>query len=232
MSTARFAVIGLGQFGHSIAIQLSQRGAEVLAIDNNEDHIEAVSGEVAYGVTMDATDMKALKAQNIQDMDAVIVAIGEDFDALLLCAVLLMELKVKRIIARAEGRHQRMILEKIGVHEILSPEDEIGKLVAEKLINPNIISCIQLPDEYEIVEIITPRGIANRTLEDISLRNKYRLNLITLKREFEAEDGSGGTKMEEHIIGVPTSDTIILPSDTIIVFGRQKDIQRFVEINQ
>lgn len=231
MNSSRFAVIGLGQFGTSIARELSMRGAEVLAIDNNEDHIDAVSGEVAFGVTMDATDLKALKAQNIQDMDAVIVAIGEDFDALLLCVVLLMELNVKRIIARAEGRHQRMILEKIGVKEILSPEDEIGKLVAEKLVNPSIISCIALPDDHEIVEIMTPPGIANRTLEDINLRNKYRLNLITLKREFE-EEKNGVKVKEQHIIGVPTSDTVILPNDTIIVFGKIKDIQRFVEINQ
>lgn len=231
MNSSRFAVIGLGQFGTSIARELSMRGAEVLAIDNNEDHIEAVSGEVAYGVTMDATDLKALKAQNIENMDAVIVTIGEDFDALLLCVVLLMELNVKRIIARAEGRHQRMILEKIGVKEILSPEDEIGKLVAEKLINPSIISWIALPDDHEIVEIITPPGIANRTLEDISLRNKYRLNLITIKREFEEEDNGVKVK-KQHIIGVPPSDTVILPNDTIIVFGKTKDIQRFVEINQ
>ncbi|MBE2245884.1 MAG: TrkA family potassium uptake protein [Candidatus Competibacteraceae bacterium] len=231
MNTSRFAVIGLGQFGTSIARELSIRGAEVMAIDNNEDHINDLSGEIAYGVTMDATDFRALKAQNISDMDAVIVAIGEDFDALLLCVVLLMELNVKKIIARAEGRHQRMILEKIGVKEILSPEDEIGKLMAEKLINPSIISCISLPDDHEIVEILTPPGIANRTLEDINLRNKYRLNLITLKREFE-EEKNGSIVKEQHIIGVPASDTIIRPNDTIIVFGKIKDIQRFVEINQ
>lgn len=231
MSELRFAVIGLGQFGTSIAFQLSRRGAEVLAIDNNEQHIESVSGEVAYGVTMDATDLKALKAQNIQDMDAVIVAIGEDFEALLLCVVYLMELRVKRIIARAEGRHQRMILEKIGVEEILSPEDEIGRLVAEKLINPNIITSIQLPDDHEIVEIRTPRGIANRTLGNIDLRHKYNLNLITLKREYTVEKNGKPVK-ESHIIGVPTTDTCIEENDTIIVFGTVKDIQRFIEINQ
>lgn len=231
MSELRFAVIGLGQFGTSIARQLSLRGAEVLAIDNNEQHIESVSSDVAYGVTMDATDSKALKAQNIQDMDAVIVAIGEDFDALLLTVVYLMELKVKRIIARAEGRHQRMILEKIGVHEILSPEDEIGRLVAEKLINPSIVSSITLPDDHEIVELRTPPGIANRTLGDINLRNRYHLNLITIKREYTL-DKAGKSIKEEHIIGVPTSDTVIEENDTIIVFGTLKDIQRFIEINQ
>lgn len=231
MSELRFAVIGLGQFGNSIARQLSLRGAEVLAIDNNEQHIESISGDVAYGVTMDATDIKALKAQNIQDMDAVIVAIGEDFDALLLTVVYLMELNVRRIIARAEGRHQRMILEKIGVKEILSPEDEIGRLVAEKLINPSIVSSINLPDDHEIVELRTPPGIANRSLGDISLRNKYKLNLITIKRAYTL-DKNGQQIREEHIIGVPSSDTVIEENDTIIVFGTVKDIQRFIEINQ
>ncbi|MCZ2443061.1 MAG: TrkA family potassium uptake protein [Flavobacteriales bacterium] len=231
MNSSKFAVIGLGRFGSSIATELSNRGAEVMVIDNNEEHIDALSGIITYGVTMDATDRKALLAQNITDMDAVIVAIGEDFDAMLLCVVILMELNVKRIIARAEGRHQRMILEKIGVKEILSPEDEIGKLVAEKLVNPSILSCISLPDDHEIVEILTPPGIANRTLEDINLRNKYQLNLITLKREFEKEK-NGSMVKEQHIMGVPSHDTVIRPNDTIIVFGQIKDIQRFVEINQ
>ena len=120
MKNARYSVIGLGLFGTSIARELSRRGAEVLAIDNNEHQVEGVSGDVAFGVTMDATDLKALKAQNIHEMDAVIVAIGEGkFDTMLLCVVLLLELKVKRIIARAEGQRQRMILEKIGCTEIL-----------------------------------------------------------------------------------------------------------------
>ena len=140
MKNARYAVIGLGLFGTSIARELSRRGAEVLAIDINEQQVEGVSGDVAFGVTMDATDPKTLKAQNIHEMDAVIVAIGEGkFDTMLLCVVLLLELKVKRIIARAEGPRQRMILEKIGCKEILSPEDEVAMLVAERLINPNII---------------------------------------------------------------------------------------------
>lgn len=231
MNQSRFAVIGLGQFGTSIARELSRRGAEVLAVDNNEAHIEAVSAEVAYGVTMDATDQRALKAQNIEEMDAVILAIGEDFDALMLCAVLLMEMGVKRIIARAENRHQRMILEKIGITEILSPEDEIGRLVAERLVNPNIVSYIPLPDDHEIVEIKTPPAIANRSLGDINLRNRYRLNLITIKRENISEK-KGQTFREEHIIGLPTPETVILPTDTILVFGAAKDIQRFIEINQ
>lgn len=140
MKGYKYAVIGLGLFGTAIAKKLAKKGAEVLAIDNNEDHIDEIKDEVAYAVCLDATDKKALKSQNIEDYDAVVVAIGENFEALLLCVVYLQELNIKRIIARANGIHQRKILEKIGIKEILSPEDEVGNVVAERLLNPNLLS--------------------------------------------------------------------------------------------
>lgn len=231
MSQYKFAVIGLGQFGNAIARTLAVRGAEVLAIDSSEEHIEDIKEDVSYAVCMDATDIKLLRSHNVHEMDAVVVAIGEDFEALMLCIVQLLELKVKRIMALANGKHQRMILEKIGVTEILSPENDVGLAVAERLLNPNILTSLLLPDNYEIVEVKTPRSIANRTLGDINLRSKYNLNLITLKRETEViKDGE--VVKECHILGVPNSETVLIESDTIIVFGLVRDIERFIEINQ
>jgi trk system potassium uptake protein TrkA len=231
MKGSRFAVIGLGQFGSEIARILAQKGAEVMAIDNNETHIENIKDEVAYAVCLDAADKKALKSQEIEKFDAVVVAIGEDFETLLLCTVFLQELKAKRIIARGNGIQQRMILEKIGIKEILSPEQEVGRVVAEKLLNPNVVGLLQLPDDYEIAEIKAPKGVHNRTLKDIALRDKYKLNLVTIKRDYEVKNGSE-TKLTSHIIGVPSSETIIYDTDTIVVFGTIKDIQKFTEINQ
>ncbi|MBK5285270.1 MAG: TrkA family potassium uptake protein [Bacteroidia bacterium] len=231
MADNRFAVIWLGQFGNAIARQLSQRGAEVIAIDIDEEAVKDIKDDVAYAVTLDATDVKALRSQNIQEMDAVVVSIGDNFEALLLCTVLLKELNVKRVIARANDQQQRMILEKLGLKEILSPENEVGSAVAERLLNPNIISTLMLPDDYEIVEIKTPPAIANRTIDDVGLRTKYNLNLITVKREFDM-NVKGQTTREQHIIGVPGSDTILYETDTIIVFGQAKDINRFIDINR
>ncbi len=231
MAQNKFAVIGLGQFGNAIARTLALRGADVLAIDSDEEHIDNIKEDVSYAVCLDATDIKALRLQNIQDMDGVVVAIGEDFEALLLCVVQLMELNVTRIMARANGKHQRMILEKIGVSEILSPENDVGLAVAERLINPNILTSLMLPDNYEIVEIKTPRTMANRNLGDINLRSKYNLNLITIKRETEVISG-GEVIKEGHIMGVPNSETVLIESDTIIVFGLVRDIERFIEINK
>jgi len=226
MSDQRFAVIGLGQFGTAIAKNLALRGAEVLAIDNSLEKVESIKDEVSYAVALDATDKKALLSQNIQDMDAVVVAIGENFQGLLLCTFLLMELKVKRIITRAMGSDQRRILEKMGVTEILSPEDEVGGNVAEMLINPDVVMCIQLPDDYEIVEVKAPTEVCGRSLKDIGLREKYSLNLVTILRKNKETD------KEYHIIGVPNSATIVEKSDIIALFGLTKNIERFLEINK
>ncbi len=226
----RYAVIGLGQFGSAIATTLAKKGAEVVAMDNNQAHIENIKDDVAHAVMLDATDYKALRSQGVEDMDAVVLAIGKDFEALLLCAAHLLEMNITRIIARAHGKHQRMILERLGVQEILSPEDEVGKIVAERLLNPSILSYLELPDGYEIVEIVAPKGIINRSLEDVGLRDKYKLTVITIKREF-MEMKNGKSVCEQHVLGVPSSKTLITENDTLMVFGQVKDIQRFTDIN-
>ncbi len=226
----KYVVIGLGQFGEAIARNLSAKGVEVLAIDNNESHIEAIKDDVAMAVTMDATDIRALRAQNIQEADAVVMAIGEDFEALLLSTVYVQELGAKRIIARAHGKQQRMIMEKMGVEEILSPEDEVAKVVTEQLLNPSVLSFLELPDDYEIVEIRAPKGIANKTVGEINLRNKYKINLVTIKRNYE-KNVEGKVSTEAHILGVPTTETMIYETDSIVVFGLIKDIERFIDIN-
>jgi len=230
MRGTKFTVIGMGKYGKAIANILSNRGAEVIAIDNREELIEDIQDDVALAVTMDATERKALEAQNIQESDAVVVAIGTNFEALILCCFQLQELGVKRIIARANEERQKAILQKMGIKEILEPEKEIGNFISEQLINPNIVSFLQLPDDYEVAEIKPPIGIANRTVEEIALRTKYRLNLITIKRCFE-EDKGDKIEVIQHILGVPSSDTIINETDTLIVFGTSRDIKRFIEIN-
>ena len=223
MARNKFAVIGLGQFGSAIARYLTQRGAEVVAIDVDEDKVEAIKEEVAYSVTLDSTDVKALESQKVRDMDAVVVAIGASFQDLLLTTFVLQELGVKRIMARAQGPVQRGILEKMGIREILSPEDEVAHNVTTTLINPSVLMSLQFPDDYEIVEVVAPANIQNRTLDDIGLREKYQLNLVTLLRK---EDGA------YHIVGVPDGQTMIHTDDLVVVFGQRKSIDRFIQINQ
>ena len=227
----KFAVIGVGRYGSNIARRLAQKGAEVFCYDMDEEKIDNVKDEVAYAATLDSTDDKALISQNISDLDGVVVAIGENFEATILTCAHLIDLGVKRVIARAHGLQQKMILEKIGVKEILLPEEEVAFVVAERLLNPSIVSFLQLPDDYEIAEVKAPRNVVNRSLQDIGLRDKYHLTLITIKRLFDEKEGKELVK-ENHLLGVPSSETVVYHTDTLIIFGTSRDVARFIEINQ
>lgn len=226
----RFAVIGLGKFGTAIARELSKRGADVLAIDVDETHVEALKEDVSTAVTLDTTDKKALIAQGVHEVDAAVVSIGENFEAALLAAVYLKEMDIPRIIARANGPQQRMILEKVGIKEILSPEDEVGTVMAERLINPSILAFLQLPDEFEIVEIKAPPKIIGMSLGDLRLRRTYQISIVTIKRMFD-EESKGTTKKTCHVLGVPGLDTVIQPLDTLVIFGTVRNVQKFTQIN-
>jgi trk system potassium uptake protein TrkA len=220
--TEKFAVIGMGQFGSAIARRLSQKGAEVIAIDADEEKIESIRDDVAYAVTLDATDKKALDSQNLQSMDAVVVSIGSNFQDLLLCCFQLQDLGIKRIIGRAHGRTQRRILEKMGIQEILQPELEVANNMAETLMNPGLLMIVKLPEDYEIVEVKVPQSINNRTLGSLGLREKYRINLVTLIKQVDGQ---------QRIVGVPDPDTKLEKEDLVVLFGKTKDIDRFIEIN-
>jgi len=230
MNRQKFAVIGVGQFGKSIAKALTQNEVEVIAIDSDQDVIDSVADEVALAVCLDATDKKALLSQDINTCNTVVVAIGSDFEQELLCIVTLMEIGIKRIIARARGEAQKRILEKVGISEIFSPEVEVGLVVAERLINPNLVSYLQLPDGYRIAELIAPVNTIGRSLGDINLRDRYKLSLITIKKQFKVQ-GLDKEDMEQHISGVPDSKTILENTDNLVIFGKSKDIDRFIEIN-
>jgi trk system potassium uptake protein TrkA len=230
MNYSKFAVIGVGRYGATIARRLAEKGAQVFAFDPDEEKIENIKDDVAFAVTLDATDIRALKAQNLEELDAAVVAIGENFEATVLTSVHLLDMGVKRVIARASGDHQRLILEKIGVTEILTPEDEVAHVVREQLLNPNIISFLQLPDDHEIAEIRAPKGVVGRTIDEVGFRNKYEMTLITIKRQYELTK-NGEDTTEQHIIGVPKSDTVIQEKDTLVIFGAAKSVERFIEIN-
>ena len=231
MNYSKFAVIGVGRYGATIARRLAEKGAQVFAFDPNEEKIENIKDDVAFAVTLDATDIRALKTQNLGELDAAVVAIGENFEATVLTCVHLLDMGVKRVIARASGDHQRLILEKIGVTEILTPENEVAYVVREKLLNPNIVSFLQLPDDHEIAEIKAPKGCVGRTIDHVGFRNKYEMTLITIKREYELTK-NGEDCTEEHITGVPKSDMVIQEKDTLVVFGTAKSVERFIEINE
>lgn len=227
----KFAVVGLGLLGMEIAKNLAKRGAEVVAMDLNAEKVENIKDDVAHAVVLDSTDIKALKSQNITEVDAVVVAIGHNFEVALLTTVMLKELGIKRIICRVSNKHQKMILEKVGVSEVFAPDEEVGKTVSEKLIHPDVKGYLALPDDFEIIELKTPKRAVNKTISELRMHANYNLNLITIKRQFQ-EEINGVKHQVEHVIGMPKQDTSLLATDVLILLGKSKDVDKFIEINK
>jgi trk system potassium uptake protein TrkA len=227
----KIAVIGAGHFGSAIATALSEKGAEVLVIDSNLNVIQNISDDVVYAVCSDVTNKRALLAENILDYDVVIIAIGNDFVARLLCAANLLDLGIKRIICRTMGENQKIILEKMGITEFLSPEDEIGQVVADKLMNPNLITYLQLPDEYKVAEILVPESIVGLKISDVKFRENYKMSLITIRRKLDEGEEKSKNGQNEQIVGVPDHNDIIEQDDILVVFAKSKDIDVFIKAN-
>jgi trk system potassium uptake protein TrkA len=224
----KIAVIGAGHFGSAIATALSAKGAEVLLIDNNLSVIQNIADDVAYAVCTDVTNKRALVAENILDYDVAIIAIGNDFVARLLCAANLLDLGVKRIICRTMGENQKIILEKMGITEFLSPEDEIGQIFADKLMNANLITYLQLPDDYKVAEVLVPESIVGQKVGDVGFRDNFKLSLITIRRKVEEISKNG---QKEQIVGVPDTNVLIEENDILVLFAKSKDIDIFIKTN-
>jgi len=228
--TERVAIIGLGSFGYAVARQLARRGAEVLAIDIKDELVENIKEDVAVSVALDSTDIKALASQGISEMDAVLVGIGENTEALLLTTVHLLDLGVKRIIARANNAQQRMILGKLGIPEIISPEDEIGVIVADALINPSKKATMPLPDNFEIVDLMIPKRLVNKLVGDVGFEKNYQLKLVAIKRRYE-EFFKGEKRYVDHLLKFVNEETILQADDELILLGHKNNISKLLDIN-
>lgn len=227
MKSMRYVVIGIGNYGSRIALEMASRGAEVFAIDCVEEKVEEVADDIAIAVTLDSTDLKALRSQKLEEMDAAVVAIGDNFEATVLTTLNLLDLGIPRVIVRASGSHQERILRSLGVQEIMAPEAEFASIVAERLMNPNLRGFLELPDDYEIAEIQAPAGVVGRSLRDIDLTARYDLRLITIRRTYDE-----GGEAKEHLIGIPRPDTTVEKTDTLVVFGTLGNVNRFLEVNE
>ncbi|HBG16559.1 MAG TPA: hypothetical protein DDW93_07235 [Firmicutes bacterium] len=212
----QIVVLGLGRFGYSVAINLAKLGQEVLAVDTDELRVKQVAAEVTHAVQADATDLDALQALGIRNFDIGIVAIGADVQANILATLLLKELGIPYVVAKAVNELQGRVLEKIGANRVVFPEREMGKRIAHSLISTNFMDYIELAKDYRIEELTTPDGFHGKTLRQLNLRNRWGITVIVLKR---AEVGE--------ILLSPGAETPILPGDTMVVLGKNEDLNRW-----
>ncbi len=224
----QFTVIGIGQFGFSVAKTLAENKCQVLAIDTDEVQVESVSNIVTHAVQADATDEKTLRALEIEQMDVGIVCLGH-VEASILVSLLLKEMGVKMVVTKALTPLHAKVLRKIGVDRIIFPERDMGSRVAESLVSPNILEHIELSPNHSVVEIVAPVEFAGKTLKQVNVRAKYGVNVIAIKRKLPSIDEAGDTEIQEEINIAPEADDEINEGDVLLIVGLAKDIEKMRE---
>ena len=216
MKVKQFVVFGLGRFGRSLATTLAEAGYEVMAVDQSEEKVQDISTVVTQAVQADATDLETLKALGVRNFDVGIVAMGKDIQSSIMTTLLLKELGIPYVVAKASTLSHKKVLEKLGADRIVSPEYDMGKRLAHNLIAGNIIDYIQLSQDYSIMEIAILPQWENQSIKEINVRARYGINIIAVERE-------------NSIHVTPGPDYILKESDLLVIVGDNKSIQELEE---
>lgn len=209
----RFAVIGLGRFGASVARVLNDMGQQVLAVDNNADRVDALAPMLSHIVRADSTDPASLKSLRIWEYDVVVVAIGDDVEASVITCLNCRDLGVQMLVAKAQDDAHGRVLERLGVDRTVYPQRDMGSRVAHNIVAGGIIDFVRLSDKYGMADLEAPVPLCGHTLQELDLPNRYGLNVVTIKR---------GKRM----MVSPGPAERIQKGDVIVVIGDAEGVNR------
>lgn len=209
-----FVVIGLGRFGGSIVRELNALGMDVMAIDLSEARVNEYSEIATHAVVADTTDEAVMKSLGVRNFDQVIVAIGENIQTSTLTTLILKELGVKKVIAKAQNDYHAKILNKIGADLVVHPERDMGRRIAHNIASASVLDYLELADEYSIVEAKANERIAGQTIVDLDIRANFGINIIAIKRD-------------KDVIISPDPNMNIELGDILIMIGHDNDLNRF-----
>jgi trk system potassium uptake protein TrkA len=226
----RIAVIGLGVFGMSLVKSLAEDGADVIAVDNNMNHLDEIKGIVEHTICFDATDAEQLKSHGLTDVDIAVIAIGENFEPVVLISMELVKAGVERIYARTNSDTQQQILEKIGVTEVIHPERQVAERMGISLHRPGMKDLLELGDNLSVLEIEAPESMTGHTLTDLNLRERYGINILTIKRQKDGASDDSEDR-EFHSIGIPDASSQIKSRDRLVLMGHKNDCEKIVDMD-
>ena len=213
MKAKQYLVLGLGRFGTSVARSLCEQGQEVLAVDADQALVDAVAPYVTQALQLNATDEEALKSLDVQSFDAAIVSIGENTRDSILVSVLLKELGVPYLVAKANDELHAKVLRKIGVDRVVFPERDMGARLARNLLTPNVLELMELGGDHQLIEILVPAKWVGNSLIGLNVRRRYGVNILAVRRR-------------ERFLVSPAPDMPFEADDTLLVMGGREAIER------
>lgn len=211
-------LIGLGRFGRHIARKLNELNHQVMAVDQNEDRVNAVLPYVTNAQIGNSTSEEFLSSLGVRNFDVCIVAIGDNFQSSLETTSLLKELGAPKVVARAARDVQAKFLLRNGADEVVYPEKQMAIWTAIRFSSDHIADYVSLGDDHAIFEVTVPEGWVGKSIGQLDIRKRYNVNLLAIKQ---------GGKFSMTVI---TPDTLLPANSTILVLGTHRNIQKCFHI--
>jgi trk system potassium uptake protein len=225
----KYIVIGLGYFGGTLASTLTKLGHEVIGIDNREEKVDELKDSISIVLSMDTTNPNAVKSLPLNDVDAIIVAIGEDIGSSVLTLSILKNLTIKRIIGRAITPTHRNILQQIGINEIVQPEEDSALKVSSMLQIEKANAVLELNEDNAVAEIKVPEKYYGHSLNSVSIGSRFSLKVIAVKIFPKDKAIDVFYKSDCKIDYDVDTERPLRESDILVLAGRINDIKRFIE---
>lgn len=204
----QYAVLGLGIFGTSVALELETLGCEVIVVDNNMEKVQEISEYVSYAICADIQDSEVMKSLGAKNLDGAIVAIGNNLEGSVLATISAKEAGIPFVIAKAQSELHERILKKVGADSIIRPEKEMGTRIARSLVSGNFADWIELSDDYSMLETKIPKNWVGKQLIDLKIREKYGVNVVGI-----VENGKMDVTIDPYRIFVENTIVILIGSN-------------------
>jgi len=223
-----FIIIGLGNFGASLAKKLTALGHDVIGVDKEIQKVDFFKDTVKNTISMDITDIHALKTLPIKDADMIVVCIADDFGASIKTSALLKKLGAQHIYSRESSLVHKTVLNSIGIANTINPEYETASLFAEKLIMKGVWSIYNISDEIKIAEVNVPEEYIGKTANEIDFRGTHNIKLLALK-QLDEKLTTPSLEKWNAIESKDLETSVVLAQDMrLIIKGRKKDIIKFI----
>ena len=215
----RFVVVGLGNFGATVAEALRRVGHEVAALDLDPAKVERMASAIRRAVVGDGTDPEVLERAGARDADAAVVSTGDDVTASVLTALGLRDLGVREIYVKVVSETHARILEKLGVGDTIFPEREAAQLLAKRMASRTVLNYVYLGPSFSVQEVAVPESWVGRSLRDIELPRRYNVSVIAIRDYLSGE-----------VTPVPDPDAPLKDSEALLVAGRDEALERVARV--
>lgn len=224
----KYIVIGLGNFGSSLALKLMDLGHEVIGVDTNKARADELREKLSTTIILETITVESLSILPLEQVDIVVVAIGGDFAASVQAVAALRQKGVPRIIARALTSLHVGILQTLGVERVVFPEKDAAENIAQSMAMGGFTSSYRIDTDHYIMQIMAPDQMIGKTISETQILENYNLQIIAIKKVHMVKNLLGISHSERVVADDATPGTLIEKGDTLVIYGPIKNYDRLV----